>query len=230
MDISSLSGPSWFQKLEMNLISAVTSQGAGKVQSAGSALADPANAAGSGATSDATSAAPPPPPPPPAATTSPVADSMLATLIDLQSSQSLASQASSSLIKALDTNGDGQLSMDEVTNAMGNSTTNAASGASSTSPAAQAFAKLDTNGDGQLSADELTKAMQALEQNSQASGAHRGHGHHHHHMQVADAQGAPATTSTNSSSTASTSNSSSSAATSTTSADAVAPTGSTASS
>ena len=217
MDISALPGQSWFQKLEMKLISAVTSQGAGQVQSAGTALADPANAAGSGATSDATSATPPPPPPPPAATTNPAADSMLATLIDLQSSQSLASQASSSLIKALDSNGDGQLSMDEVTKAMGGSTSSAASGAASTSPVAQAFAKLDANGDGQLSADELTKAMQALEQSAQT--------HRHHHMQVADAQDSASAASTSGASTSSTPSTTSTTTTSTTSADAVGSTG-----
>ena len=177
----------------MNLISAVNSPAASKVQSAGTAAPDPASSADPSVLTDTAPPGSAPPPPPPAAPTSPIADSMLSTLINLQSSQSLASQAASSLIQALDANGDGSLSLAEANSAMGGST-----GADSTSKAAQGFAKLDTNGDGQLSTDELTAAMQALEQSAQSSGAHGRH-HHHHHTQVASSQSGAAATSSSSS-------------------------------
>lgn len=188
MDISTLSGSNWFKRLEMDLISAVTSQNASKVQSAGTAATDPASSADPSTTTDAAAPTPaPPPPPPPAAPRSPLADGMLATLINLQSSRSLASQAASSLVQALDTDGDGSLSLAEANAAMGGS-----GGSDQTSKAAQGFAKLDTDGDGKLSADELTAAMQALEQSAQSVGGRRHH--HHHHLQVADAQPTAAAT------------------------------------
>jgi Ca2+-binding EF-hand superfamily protein len=69
------------------------------------------------------------------------------------------------LIGQADTNGDGQLSQDEIAQSLqagGQSVDNNA--------LATQIAKIDTNGDGSLSADELTAALQQLDQ-----------GHHHHH-------------------------------------------------
>lgn len=86
------------------------------------------------------------------------------------SSTDLASQ----LLGSADTNGDGQLSVAEIQNALGASSTSstsstssasstsAASSTSSTDALSSAIAKLDTNGDGQLSASELSAGIDAF--------------------------------------------------------------------
>ena len=84
-----------------------------------------------------------------------------------------ASDLASSIISATDTNGDGSISLDELTTALTNaqgagatgttSSTSAASTAtSSTSDLQQAFSALDKDGDGKLSAADLTSALQAF--------------------------------------------------------------------
>jgi Ca2+-binding EF-hand superfamily protein len=69
------------------------------------------------------------------------------------SSTDLANQ----LISSADTNGDGQLSLTEVENALGSSVTSGTTDALS-----KAFTSLDTNGDGQLSATELSAGIDAF--------------------------------------------------------------------
>jgi hypothetical protein len=78
------------------------------------------------------------------------------------------------LMSQVDTNGDGELSADEIQQALGGDTS---------SDLTSAIAKLDTNGDGQISTDELTSALQSARTSS--------HHHHHHH-------GAPPSSSTDS--------------------------------
>jgi Ca2+-binding EF-hand superfamily protein len=70
--------------------------------------------------------------------------------------------AASQMLGALDTNGDGQLSADEIQTGLGSN-----SGASLTS----ALGTLDTNGDGQLSASELSTAIDAFRTANQRDGS-----------------------------------------------------------
>lgn len=83
------------------------------------------------------------------------------------------------MIGQLDSDGDGSLSLSEIENALGTtSTTNGGNSTSSTDAQdglSAAFAAVDANGDGQLSSDELTNALGQM----QTQHAH-GHGHHHH--------------------------------------------------
>ena len=71
------------------------------------------------------------------------------------------SDLASQIISKVDANGDGSLSLDEITSGLGANTSSTASGSSAFSGA---FAKLDANGDGALSASELSAALQALQQ------------------------------------------------------------------
>lgn len=187
MNIHSLPGGNWVQRMEMNLISALASQVAGTSQAAGTAASGSANAAADAATdatttSSSTTGATPAvsaPVTPPAPQTNPFATDMMAVLLQAQSQQSMASQAATGLIGALDTNGDGSLSLSEVDQAMSKTGLTPASTDASTSPFAKAFGKMDTNGDGQLSGSELTAALQTLEQTA-AAGMTAPHRHHHH--------------------------------------------------
>lgn len=94
----------------------------------------------------------------------------LASLLTTQQAPPSASDIAQKVISAVDSDGDGSLSLDEVEKALGQDTTSG-SGALS-----QAFGQLDTNGDGKLSQDELASAISA---HVSASNAH--HHHHHHH-------------------------------------------------
>jgi hypothetical protein len=95
------------------------------------------------------------------------------------------------MVSQLDTNGDGQLSLSEIENALGLSggttsgaTGSDASGSSSSTGATDglsaAFASVDTNGDGELSVGELANALGQLQGH---------HGHHHHHVDNDDDDG-----------------------------------------
>ena len=86
------------------------------------------------------------------------------TMSALLSLQTDPDSQASSLISALDKNGDGTLSADEVASAVSKSTSDIQGG----------FAQLDTNGDGQLSGDELSSAIKQ----------HHGHGHHGHRAEA----------------------------------------------
>jgi len=78
------------------------------------------------------------------------------------SSDTGASKFADKLMKSADTNGDGELSADEIAAALG--------GTTASSDLSAAISKLDTDGDGQLNTSELTAALEA----------HRsGHAHHH---------------------------------------------------
>jgi hypothetical protein len=81
----------------------------------------------------------------------------LSALLDVQKGPPSAQDVASSLVSAVDTNGDGQLSADEIGAAISGGGASTVSNDDLTS----AIAKLDTNGDGQLSADELTAALKS---------------------------------------------------------------------
>jgi len=87
----------------------------------------------------------------------------MAAVLGLQTQPS-DSDIASKLISSLDTNGDGQVSEDEIKAAF----TQAGIDADPTA----AFQQVDTNGDGQLSASELTSAV---------GNAREAHHHHHGH-------------------------------------------------
>jgi Ca2+-binding EF-hand superfamily protein len=78
-----------------------------------------------------------------------------------------ASDVASNLIDALDTNGDGVVSADELQKGL--------TGAGINADAASTIAKVDTDGDGKVSRDELTKAVQTDQDAHKAH--HGGHGH-----------------------------------------------------
>jgi len=89
----------------------------------------------------------------------------MAAVLGLQTQPS-DSDIANQLITSLDTNGDGQVSEDEIKSAFQQAGINA--------DPTTAFQQVDTNGDGQLSASELTSAVDNAKQ------AHHHHGHHHH--------------------------------------------------
>jgi hypothetical protein len=105
--------------------------------------------------------------PPPAGAT--LTSATLASLLDAQQTKPSASDIASQLISNADTDGDGSLSLDEITNAL--------SGNQKKDPTqlSDAFNTLDSNGDGKLSSDELASGLQTMMQ------AHHHHGHGHGH-------------------------------------------------
>ncbi|HEY3694173.1 hypothetical protein [Phenylobacterium sp.] len=118
----------------------------------------------------------PPPGPPPGGesrASSQFAGDTLSSLLDAQAKPPSASDMAGKLIGAIDANGDGQVSLAEITQALsggGADSTSSSSSSSSSSSLSDAFGKLDTNGDGALSSNELASALQSF----------RG-AHHHHH-------------------------------------------------
>ena len=71
-----------------------------------------------------------------------------------QSSQGMAEDIASNLVDALDTNGDGEVSADEIAAAFSQA-------GLSTDGVQKALAEIDTDGNGSLNADELTRAVSA---------------------------------------------------------------------
>jgi hypothetical protein len=112
------------------------------------------------------SSEPPPGPPPPGAT---LASATLASLLDAQQAKPSASDLASKLVSAADADGDGSLSLDEITQALSGKQKG---GASKTS---DAFNSLDADSDGKLSAGELTAGLQKM------MTTHHNHGHGHAH-------------------------------------------------
>lgn len=112
-----------------------------------------------------------PPSPPPSGASDKFGDQTLASLISAQEGPPSTSDLANSMLQAADTDGDGELSVDEIAKALGTDTT------SGTDALTQAVNKLDTDGDGKLSADELSSGLDAMKQ------AH--HGHHGHHAHKA---------------------------------------------
>ena len=179
MDISS-STINYAQQELQRLLSTMRSLQTQQAQSAGQDL--PSTTSTDPASQGATPPLPPPPPPSNAA--SQFATDTLKSLLDAQTSAPSGSDLASQIISSLDQNGDGSLSLDEISKGLSSASSNGTS-----TDYANAFAKLDTNGDGSLSADELTSALKAY------GGGH----HHHHHRANADASatasaGATATT------------------------------------
>lgn len=164
MDISALSGSGvgLLQQLLSTLQAGRTSQTG---QTSPGDKTDPASFAG-----PPPGAPPGPPPQKPAGSASDrFGSDTLATLISAQEAPQ-GSDLVNKLISSLDTNGDGQVSLDEIQSALSKK-----DDASSTAGTAQqpdrsaAFGQIDTSGDGKLSADELLSALSAM------------HKHHHGH-------------------------------------------------
>ncbi len=121
-----------------------------------------------------------PTPPTNAPSAAQFAQDTLASLLTTQQTQGPPSSAeiASQVIGAVDTDGDGSLSLDEIEKALGQDT------ASGTDGLSQAFGQLDANGDGKLSQDELATAI-----DNQKASAPQHHHHHHHHAGGAQASG-----------------------------------------
>ena len=81
------------------------------------------------------------------------------------------------IVKAADTNGDGELSLAEITTAL----TPANGTAPNATSLQTAFSQLDTNGDGELSQSELAAGLAKMMQSQQSAGPQGAHHHHHHH-------------------------------------------------
>ncbi len=136
-------------------------------------------------TSSTTTTTPTPPTSTPASTQ--FAADTLSSLLSAQEGPPSAANVASQVINAADTNGDGSLSLSEVENALGASSTS-----SNASTIAQEFAQIDTNGDGQISATELTNALQAQNGSQGADGTQGAQGAHHHHHHAHHAGGSQA--------------------------------------
>ena len=81
-----------------------------------------------------------------------------------------ASQDADQIFAAMDTNGDGSISPDELSTALGSTT--AGSGTATSSNANSLFASIDTNGDGSISQSELSNYLNTLQtqmQNDQST-------------------------------------------------------------
>jgi Ca2+-binding EF-hand superfamily protein len=121
---------------------------------------------------DAAAPSGPPPGPPPSGASDQFSGVTLASLISAQETTPTSSDLATSMLQQSDTDGDGELSVDEIANAIGADT------ASGTDALTAAVNKLDTDGDGKLSADELTAGIDSAQQAQQVHGGH--HGHHAH--------------------------------------------------
>jgi Ca2+-binding EF-hand superfamily protein len=88
----------------------------------------------------------------------------MSAMVSLQMQPPSASDIAQTLTDALDTNGDGVVSKDEIEAAL--------KGAGIDQDVTKAFNAIDTDGDGQLNTDELTSAI------SNGMAAHHGHGPH----------------------------------------------------
>jgi hypothetical protein len=186
MNINSLSSSNWFQQLEAKFMSAI-SPPAASAETTTSSSAD--SVAPSANTTSAPAAATPTLP------SNQFAPDVLSALISAQSAPPSSAQVAQGLISTLDSNGDGSLSLSEITNALGNPANPGTSQTGASSDLSAAFAKLDTNGDGQLSASELASALDTATQNASQSGQTQGAHHHHHHHHSDAGQAANQTTS-----------------------------------
>ncbi|MDB5444739.1 MAG: hypothetical protein JWQ97_56 [Phenylobacterium sp.] len=95
----------------------------------------------------------------------------LSGLLSVQQQPPSSADMASNLMSQADANGDGQLSADEIKQALGQNS-------SSSGDLTSAISKLDTNGDGTLSAAELTSGIDTARKT------------HHHHHQGAEASSA----------------------------------------
>ena len=197
MNLNSLSGSNWFQQLETKFMTGLQSTTAAAGNAASASANSAASATGAAATAAVTAA--------PATPSNQFAPDVLSALISAQAGPPTSSQVAQGLISTLDSNGDGSLSLSEITNALnGSGGTSGSSQTSGTSSGlSAAFGKIDTNGDGQLSADELASALTTAAQDAQnGQGPQGAHGHHHHHHHGGGA--APANQNTATSTTTST--------------------------
>ncbi len=161
--ISNSYGASGVQRALMGLINQATNG----AKSAGQVLP------GADQESDGDGPAPPPPPKPSGQASSQFAANTLASLLSVQQQPS-ASDFATKLIGQVDTNGDGNLSLDEIKSTLekaGLTKTSSTSDAGASDPLAQAFGKLDSNGDGKLDTNELASALETLLK------SHHGHRH-----------------------------------------------------
>jgi Ca2+-binding EF-hand superfamily protein len=146
---------------------------------------------GSTSTGAADDAPPPPPGPLPSSPGAQFASNTLANLISTQEqSTTSSSNLASQVLNQLDTDGDGELSGDEIKAALNQ---NPAPGSDAANGLNQAIGQLDTDGDGKLSASELSAGLNAEKTAQTAQGtqdtqtadatqtAQKPHGHHHHH-------------------------------------------------
>ncbi len=104
---------------------------------------------------------------------------MLGNLFDVQQQQPAAPGTfmAGQIIKADDSNGDGELSLSEITSAL----TSANGVAPNASSLQSVFNQLDTNGDGELSQSELAAGLSQMMQQQSPQQAQGMHHHHHHH-------------------------------------------------
>jgi len=108
----------------------------------------------------------PPPAPPPSGST--LASATLASLLQFQQHKPSASDLADKIVSQADTDGDGSLSLDEVTSALSKGQNG------KTTSLSDAFNSLDSDGDGKLSADELASGLQSM-----MAARHHNHGRGH---------------------------------------------------
>jgi Ca2+-binding EF-hand superfamily protein len=79
-----------------------------------------------------------------------------------------ASASADSIFSAMDTNGDGSVSTDELTAALQGTTGSSGTASGSATSSSDIFASIDSNGDGSISATELQTYISNLQQQSQS--------------------------------------------------------------
>jgi Ca2+-binding EF-hand superfamily protein len=141
-----------------------------------------------GAPDAASGGASPPQPASGGPSASQFATATLSSLLTTQQAPPSSADIANKVIGAVDTDGDGQLSLDEIEKALGQDTTSGTD-APSLAAMSQAFAKLDANGDGKISGAELAGGLDAQKAQQASTGTPPAgvHRHHHaHHASSAD--------------------------------------------
>ncbi len=115
----------------------------------------------------------------------------LSSLLSAQEAPPSSADLASQVMSAVDSNGDGSLSLSEIETALGADTSTGAEASPIASAISQAFSQIDTNGDGEISSSELTSALDAQNQAQGAQQQQGPQGAHHHHHHAHAGGGAP---------------------------------------